>query len=46
MSALSPKFRTEIPDWPEVAEWLFEKGTLTREEVVRARIVKGSEFAS
>ena len=27
-------------DWPEVAEWLFEKGTLTRDEVVRAKIVK------
>ena len=27
-------------DWPEVAEWLFERGTLSREEVVQARIVK------
>jgi len=27
-------------DWPEVAEWLFERGSLSREEVIRARIVK------
>ena len=27
-------------DWPEVAEWLFERGTLSREDVVQARIVK------
>ena len=27
-------------DWPEVAEWLFERGTLSREDVVEARIVK------
>ena len=27
-------------DWPEVAEWLFERGTLSREEVVEARVVK------
>lgn len=27
-------------DWPEVAEWLFERGTLAREEVVQARVVK------
>jgi len=27
-------------DWPEVAEWLFESGTLSREDVVEARIVK------
>ena len=27
-------------DWPEVAEWLFEKGTLSREDVVQARVVK------
>ena len=25
---------------PEVADWLFERGTLSREEVVQARIVK------
>ena len=25
---------------PEVAEWLFEKGTLKREDVVQARVVK------
>lgn len=27
-------------DWPEVAEWLFDRGTLSREEVIEARIVK------
>jgi len=27
-------------DWPEVAEWLFDRGTLSREEVVQARVVK------
>lgn len=27
-------------DWPEVAEWLFERGTLSREDVVEARVVK------
>ena len=27
-------------DWPEVAEWLFEKGSLKREDVVQARVVK------
>lgn len=27
-------------DWPEVAEWLFDRGTLSRDEVVQARIVK------
>ena len=27
-------------DWPEVAEWPFEKGTLKREDVVQARVVK------
>lgn len=27
-------------DWPEVAEWLFERGSVSREEVVEARIVK------
>ena len=32
--------RHPLWDWPEVAEWLFERGTLTREEVVRAKIVK------
>lgn len=25
---------------PEVAEWLFERGTLSREDVVEARVVK------
>lgn len=24
-------------DWPEVAEWLFDHGTLSREEVVQVR---------
>ena len=27
-------------DWPEVADWLFERGTLSREDVVEARVVK------
>ncbi len=27
-------------DWPEVAEWLFERGSVSREDVVEARIVK------
>lgn len=27
-------------DWHEVAEWLFEKGRIGRDEVVRAKIVK------
>ncbi|MBA3670227.1 MAG: hypothetical protein H0W71_09250 [Sphingomonas sp.] len=27
-------------DWPEVAEWLFEKGSLAREDLVAARVVK------
>lgn len=32
--------RHPLWDWPEVAEWLFDRGTLSREEVIEARIVK------